>query len=85
MRVEGSVEQPLTDNTHTLVTTKITVDVERSRGKPPQIAKYFYTLATWVKHYITVSLIIFGKYYPLLKYFEKIRNTLVITKRRKEV
>ena len=36
----------------------------------------------WVKNYMTVLLILFGKSCPLLQDYEKIRNTLVLVKRR---
>ena len=79
---EESAEQQLADDAQRLATTKTIADVERSRGKPPAIATDYYTLMAWVKNYMTVLLILFGKSCPLLQDYERIRNTLVLVKRR---
>ena len=80
--VEESAKQQLVDDALRLATTKTIADVERSRGKPSSIATYYYTLMAWVKNYMTVLLILFGKSCPLLQDYERIRNTLVLVKRR---
>ena len=79
---EESAEQQLADDAQRLATTKTVADVEKSRGKPPPIATDYYTLLAWIKNYMIVLKVLFGKKCPLLINHEAIRNTIVMVRRR---